>query len=395
VTNKISAKVTEAPALYSITSPVDQEAKLYDRMTTVLEELYIEAEKVSSAGNYENLENTLGAEVFSQCKELASTRHASRGVALTLTAFKIVNATQDIRRHKAEQEGGFSARGFDSRCTVPFLERHSLPYNVESHWLSQTFSFAGPFETTLTLPTNPKKLGPMFLRILHAVESSSSISIATAVGVLILTQLIDARNRGRVALTRPKNLSIDQVLELLRAHFFAKYKTNAPRLPQVAIYALYECMMPTISRYHGYKLQPLERMKTANRKSGTVGDIDVNFNDQPIEAVEVKHGVRISKLHVAEAIQKIKSASVERYLILSTAGIQGEDAKAINELSVDFRKSNGCEIIVNGVIETIGYYLRLLRSTNDFVNQYTKKLEVDEDLDYEHRLAWNRLCAAR
>ena len=45
--------------------------------------------------------------------------------------------------------------------------------------------------------------------------------------------------------------------------------------------------------------------------------------------------------------------------------------------------------------QTIKYYLRLLKSTNDFVNAYTELLAIDEDINYEHKVAWNAICAER
>jgi DNA (cytosine-5)-methyltransferase 1 len=137
----------------------------------------------------------------------------------------------------------------------------------------------------------------------------------------------------------------------------------------------------------------LERMKTANRKSGTVGDVDVNLGKQAIEAVEVKFEIPISREDVAEAIQKLKHESVQRYLILSTSGIQDGELEPIEELKTNFKRTNGCEIIVNGVLDTVRYYLRLLRSTNDFIFEYTNLVESDPDLAYEHRLAWNEICS--
>jgi len=77
---------------------------------------------------------------------------------------------------------------------------------------------------------------------------------------------------------------------------------------------------------------------------------------------------------------------------LSTLGIENNDINDINRLREEFLRSNGCEIIVNGVYETIKYYLRLLRSTNDFIIRYTELLEIDQDLDYEQRLSWNEIC---
>ena len=59
-------------------------------------------------------------------------------IALTLAAYKITEPAQDIRLHKSEFSGGFSARSIDNAGTIKFLQTNSLDYNVETHWLSQT-----------------------------------------------------------------------------------------------------------------------------------------------------------------------------------------------------------------------------------------------------------------
>ncbi len=62
-------------------------------------------------------------------------------------------------------------------------------------------------------------------------------------------------------------------------------------------------------------------------------------------------------------------------------------------MRISFLKQNGCEIIVNGVIESVGYYLRLLPNTTMFLANYASLVEGDDDTDYEHRIAWNKLCS--
>ena len=363
--------------------------------THQLEAVYADAEAIQTEQALRDATSMLTDKQYQDVIELGRMRHAARGVALTLSTHKLVNKAQDVRRHKADFPGGFSARVIDTRSTVPFLKEKSLPYNVETHWLSQTFSFAGQFTADLELKTVPKRAGPLMILALDAIETSPHpVEVARAVALALLYCLIDERNRGKVDLTRPKGLSIHSVCKLLNQHFSIKYKTNAPRLPQVAVYAIYSCLVGTVARYETFLLQPLERLKTANRKSGSVGDVDIHYQGKPIEAVEVKFEIPVNADQVSEVIAKIKSASVERYFVLSTKGAVNSDAMEIESLCDDFRRSNGCEIVVGDLIETIGYYLRLLRSTNDFVNVYADLLEKDPDLDYEHRLAWNEVCAA-
>lgn len=365
------------------------------RFTQILEDAYVIAEEKLKSGDWTAQQAILG-DSYSDVTALSIIRHAARGIALTLAAYKIMEPDQDIRIHKSEYAGGFSARSIDHTGTIPFLQAHSLYYNVETHWLSQTFSFAGPYLPDLVLKTQPKPAGPLMIAVVNAIESAPNpIEVAEATLQIILGSLIDARNRGKVQLEKPQNLSIDQTISLLKQHFLYGYEKNSPRLPQIAIYAIYQAILPTVARYKDLELVPLERMKAANRKSGSVGDIDVNKSGQPFEAVEIKFEVGVSRTHVAEAIQKIKTASVQRYLILSTNGVAEGEAEEIANLANNFRRSNGCEIIVNGVLDTIKYYLRLIDSPSTFINLYTALVEVDIDLGYEHRLAWNEVCAKR
>jgi DNA (cytosine-5)-methyltransferase 1 len=365
-------------------------------VSDVLSEEYAKAEVTVHTGDFLDVQRALGDDCFAAVKKLGDIRHAARGVALTLCAYKAVVPSQGIRYHKADHEGGFAGRSIDAGATVPFLMQHGLTYNVETHWLSQTFSFAGPYLRGTILKTQPKAAGPLLVDIVNRVEEAAEPHIfALSVVRLLLCCLIEERNQGKIDLEKPKDLTIDQVISLLSAHFDTHYEKNAPRLPQLALYAIYGCIVASMERYQGQVLAPLERMKAANRKSGSVGDVDVLKADQPVESVEVKFGKPVSIIDVNEAIQKIKSKTVERYLILSTAGVEVSEVVEIEDRLKEFKRTNGCEIIVNGVLESIKYYLRLIRSSTDFILKYTLLVEKDADLGYEHRVAWNKVCQER
>lgn len=363
------------------------------RMRAVLEEAYAIAEQVVEGAVQDDLEERLGAELADKAARLGSVKNAARGVALTLTAYKLVAPEQDVRAHKADHEGGFSARAFDSRVTVPFLIERSLPRSVESHWLSQTFSFAGPYIPGTILKTQPKAAGELLIDVINAVDTADPAEVK-AVLVALLVQLIRIRNADRVVLTRPKDLPIHAVRKLIETHLAGPYKANAPRLPQLVIYAVYSCLVESIGRYEGAIIEPIERLKAADRKRGTIGDVVVARGGRRIEAVEIKHDQPIAYIHVAEAIDKVRAESVTRYYLLSNQGIDPADADQIAKRAADFLKQNGCEIIVNGVFESLAYYLRLLPDTTDFLFRYATLLESDEDTGYEHRIRWNECCEA-
>ncbi|WP_298191117.1 hypothetical protein [Novosphingobium sp.] len=363
-------------------------------MRAALEDCFSEAEAIVAEESPNDLEAALGAEALETISALAVIRHAGRGVVLTLAAYKLASWDQDIRYHKAELPDGFAARDYDTRVTIPFLIEHQLPHNVETHWLTQAFSFAGAYLPDLVIKTVPKRVGPLAIEVVNLIEARKDRAFTRKLIVAMLVELVRIRNAGRVVLTRPKGLSIDAAITLVRSYLSLRFQTNTPRIPQVLIYAIYQCLVESIDRYDTLQLEPLGRMKSADRKAGTVGDIVVSHQGKPVEAVETKLGHRINIGHVSEVMDKVRSESVRRYYILSDAGIEEGDATAIRSAISDFLRQNGCEIIVNGLTATLSYYLRLLPDTAQFLSNFAQLVEDDADLDYEHRIKWNECCKA-
>ena len=58
------------------------------------------------------------------------------------------------------------------------------------------------------------------------------------------------------------------------------------------------------------------------------------------------------------AQEKIRRFSPERYLILSSLEVKKEDEVDINRMIDETLNSYQCQIIVNGVLPTIKYYLQ-------------------------------------
>jgi DNA (cytosine-5)-methyltransferase 1 len=364
-------------------------SEIHKGMLSFLDGAYLEAENLVKEANLSKA--NIGVEIQA-CQELAATNHAFRGVAITLITYKLVCPEQDIRAHKAEHPNGFSARGFDTKIIVPFLMGKSLPHSVETHWLTQTISFAPALFPNVLLKTQPKRSGELLIKVVNFVEQGSK-ELWNNMLIALLAELIKIRNASKIVLTRPKNISIEKVKTLLDAHFTGRvYAKNAPRLPQIAIYAIYQAMMDKVERYSGQRLQHLARMKSADRKAGTVGDVVIFQGNLPWEAVEIKFKQAITFLHVSEAIEKVRAASVSRYYLLSTSGVNHADIQPIKDKQAEFLKHNGCEIIVNGVLESIGYYLRMLPNTTEFISNYASLVETDPDTDYEHRVFWNEVC---
>ena len=357
----------------------------------VLEGLFEAAERAFELKDDGVFTDRLPPGLAETIRSLARANHQARGAALTLLAHKSLHPEQDIRQHQSKFPGGFNARSLDTEHTVPFLHRYSLLRTAESHWMTRTLANA-PYTREHPIPTNPKVAGEALVEAAEQIEVLADPVAAECAAGLIIFELIAIRNRSKVELTRPKGRTIDFVVALLNELLARKYEKNSPRVPQLAVYALYECLVDGVSRYAGHTLDPLMRMKAADRKSGTVGDIVVSkdISGSPVEAVETKLDQPVTTAHISDAVAKLETASVQRYFILSTAGTKSSDRDDIDVMRASFLHRNGCEIIVGDLLETIAHGLRYL-DVDDYINALASRMEIDPDLGYDHRIAWNEV----
>ena len=229
-----------------------------------------------------------------------------------------------------------------------------------------------------------------FLSLLDSVQNGAD---CTKYLSYIMQGLIIKRNKQEIKLSKPTALSIGTILWLLDRHFNSKYTAEgASRLPVLAFYAIYQCLMIDVKRFSGKVLLPIESHTSADKSSGRIGDIEIVSNDQiPFEAVEVKHGIPITLQLVLDAYAKFKVVPVNRYYILSTAPPNQKEIDKIQEEIIRIKNVHCCQLIVNGIMPSLKYYLRLLDNTFDFINNYAILLEDDTALKYEHKEKWNKL----
>lgn len=326
--------------------------------------------------------------------DYAETAKAVMTVVITSLVYKYLNPTQDIRKHQQSIKGGYSGRTFDSKYITPFFKEKKFPAMAESGWLTRSLEQKVPYDFNYTGAITPKKLKTAFLNILdHAERNSGDVQ---AMLDYLLQGLIIIRDSHNILLARPQNLTIASIIRLLDLHFHSRYKAEgASRLPVLAIYAIYECIIGEL-RYKGKELLPLESHTSADAKSGRIADIDIVDTNtrQTYEAIEVKFGIPISHDIVETAIGKIQPVpTVERYYILSTSPVSEADKNVIESDIQRVKNTHGCQLIVNGILPTLKYYLRLVDDTGLFINHYVDLLETDEAVKFEHKTTWNNLIS--
>ena len=191
-------------------------------------------------------------------------------------------------------------------------------------------------------------------------------------------------------------VTIENIVNLLQYHFFYDYGVvGASRLPVLGVYSMYEMLM-VIGRYNSKTLSPLKTHTTSDTKSSGIGDIEVldekgNF----FEAVETKHNISISPELVHYAYQRFSETSVSRYYLLTTTEPNVDNPDTVDSLIHQIRMQHGCEVIVDGILPSLKYYLRWLSDPTLFLHVYSKNLQLDfnrnTDVKEIHLRRWYEL----
>ncbi|MBO7572326.1 MAG: hypothetical protein J6T48_09265 [Bacteroidales bacterium] len=324
----------------------------------------------------------------------AESSKAAMTVILTSLVYKCLYPNQDVRKHQSSIKGGYSGRTFDTHYITPFLKRNKFPSMTTSGWLTRSFEQKVPYDFNYTGAIKPNELKNAFLNVMSDIEDGKNDE--KLILDYLLQSLIIQRDTNKLNLAIPQNLSINDIVSLLDKHFHNHYKASgASRLPVLALYAIYTCLInDNFSRYKGKKLLSLEKHNSADTQSGRIGDIDiVDENDNPFEAVEVKFDIQISHDIVIIAKDKILPTKAERYYILSTKDIKESDKDIVEQDIKQLKNIHGCQLIINGVMQTIKYYLRLMPETSTFLNIYTQLLNTDDSIKFEHKNKWNDLIS--
>lgn len=321
----------------------------------------------------------------------AESSKAIATVVLTSLVYKCINPNQDVRKHQSSIEGGYSGRTFDSNHITPFMKRNNFPAMSESGWLTRSLEQKVPYDRNYTGAIKPVILKKAFLDTMEAIEDGKNE--AELMLDYMLQALIIQRDKNQLSLAIPRGLTIASIISLLDKHFHANYKAiGASRLPVLALYALYSNIVLYVERYRGKRLLPLEKHNSSDMQSGRIGDIDiVEEQGEMFEAVEVKFDIKIDHNIVITAKNKILPTGVKTYYILSTKETKECDQDAVAQEIAHLHKVHGCQLIVNGILPTIKYYLRLLPETSMFLQQYTQLLNADDSVKFEHKNKWNEL----
>lgn len=342
-------------------------SKLSDRMQTSLDGLHARAQAASA--------------VFTNIVTCLAIKSARPGV--------------DVRYHQTQiqkdtdRPAGVNFRGISEDTIYPWLNRNRFE-GAKSGWQTRTLERPKPY--LLTYDENIAHVKSEFLAVFDEIEEKGQNAFDALV-YLIWKQVV-RREEVRITLSIPKTQDIGTIVELFRLHFFRSYKgaKGASRLPVLALHAIYSVMVPELRRYAGKTVLALNEHSAADSQTGSIGDIEVSDDEtlEIFEAVEVKHNLTITEAIAADVQLKVMDKAITRYYILTThSNCEPDDGakKIIDNIKAVY----DCQVIANGVMPSIRYYLRLLDDPSAVFPVYVDLLQSDKAIAHEHRTGWNEV----
>lgn len=312
-------------------------------------------------------------------------------VLTTLLYYKYLHPEQDIRYHQDRFEQGFSGRSFDTKNVTPVLKKLNLPAMAESGWLTRSLEQPYPYDKNYNGALGALK--QPFLLTIDYVQNNPTRAYDLLRILLNTVDRVAKENQIEIIpLDNPENITIEKIINALTEHFLCQYGThNGAKLPVLAFHSIYRSLISEVRRYENCELAELSSLTACDKTNKASGDIEIFRDGNVFESIEIKLDKKISAQIVRVVETKIYKWNPQRYYVLSVYGIEEDEKDEIKGIVDSVLKNHGCQIIINGLIPTLKYYLRLVEDLNQFIINYSKAVEQDSELQVVHKTKWNEL----
>lgn len=306
---------------------------------------------------------------------LCTTNRAGVRLLMACLLGKIHAPHVDPRRPYTEIGGSqsFSGRGYDEQYLMAFINKHRLPVNETTAFLTPALrNINAPLTTDRPLVGKPRALYVKTLELLEDVAEGrlpAGRVFVEAVRVLLrlrdenlarMASLIEALERGKGALP----LSSEAVVALVSQHLACK---SASRLPVLVVAAAYEAAGTKLAE----SLLPLHAHNAADRQTNSLGDIEICLmgENAVVTAYEMKMK-RVTQDDVDRAVTKIAraKAQIHNYLFVTTEAIDPLVAKYAAEF---YERLDGTEVAILDCIGFLRHFLHLFhRCRSAYLDAY-------------------------
>jgi hypothetical protein len=239
------------------------------------------------------------------------------GLTILQLCVKSIEPEQNIRLHKGSASkrdfswcDGISMRSLDKQYITPILRKYEL-LRLNADGFMMTRSLAENYPYSSVYKANIRGARSEWVNIVEAIEKDQIVP-ETALSYFISQLLNQADNFRRLALQVIEKLDlflgsslIDRgiALSLILRHI--NQSDYAARLMEISMHSLMQAMQD-YQIFDNSLLKPLSQMRSANKKHGNVGDIELLEDRQIVEAWDAKYGKAYLRDEIEELSEKLE-----------------------------------------------------------------------------------------
>ena len=276
----------------------------------------------------------------------------------------------------------FSGRSYDEAYVTPFINKHRLPCNPTTAFLTPALRNMNRVLTTdLNLEGRPREAYQYTLQLLddvHAERISAQDLLTEALRILLLMRdERQTRMTGLLAGLRQSEdtlpLSSEATATLIGQHLACK---NASRLPVLVVAAAYRVAAERL----GEQVLPLNAHNAADEQTGALGDLEVTLtgDNKILTSYEMK-GKRVTVEDIDRAIQKFsgREERIDNYVFVTTDVIEDHVRQYAAGI---YASSGGIEVAILNCIGFLRHFLHLFhRLRTNFLNAYQELVLAEPD----------------
>jgi len=239
------------------------------------------------------------------------------GLTVMQLTIKSIDSSQNIRLHKGgtgsnsfSWEDGISMRVLDKNYVTPVLRKYDLvKLNADGFMMTRSLAENYPYSSLYKAQLRGARTE--WLSVVESLEANLSDPLNSL--KYFISLLFNKAEQFQLAsenLLQKINFYIEsmtnpnQALALIRSHI--DDSGYSARLMEISMHALMQAVIET--GVLGFvSLKPLSQMRSANKKHGNIGDIELIEDLEIIESWDAKYGKAYLREEIDEVIEKLKN----------------------------------------------------------------------------------------
>ena len=268
------------------------------------------------------------------------------GLTIMQLCIKAIEPQQSVRLHKGSNSsrdfswrGGISMRSLDKRFITPALRKFDL-LKLNADGFMMTRSLAENYPYSFIYKANIRGAKAEWIQIVEGVETGiiqPEIALDYVLSKLInQAETFKALADDTLALldtivSYEDKIDKNIILDLMSVHIATS--NYAARIMEISMHSLMQSIIESGSLGTA-DLKPLSQMRSANKKHGNIGDIEIIENEDIVESWDAKYG----KTYLRDEIEELVDKLAIHPHVMTVGFVTSGKPERVEELSVRFEQ---------------------------------------------------------